>query len=542
MSALSYGLIISKLSVKNFATFDDQTINFVNGFNAIIGETGSGKSLVLDALQLILGGRADKKLIRKGHEFAVVESSFECSDSYIQKYFYELGYPFDEEITVKRVLYSSGKTKSFLNHQSCSLATLSDFAKRFIDLVGQFENQKLLASAYQLKLLDNFGLNQVLQQEYQSLYDKLIQKREALLLLKKSAKELAQKKDYLDFQISEFSKLEPSVEREEELLDKKRILQNLEENKSVIAEFNTLFDGDESNLGISTMLGRLENLLSSKLISEEDLNSFYNAKECITNLNYKINNSLDVDFDEQDFEDVIDELDQYSKLKRKYSVETKELSELYAKLIKEREELENIDQQIVDLKSHISKIEKQATKLAIELHERRCDQAKSLSKLLTKEVRKLRMIEATIKIELSKQQELNSTGMSQIHFQAETNPGEGYYHIKDIASGGELSRILLALRTVLSSKDSINIFLFDEIDSGIGGETATCVGKALNKVSLNSQVIAITHLAQIAKFADKLLYTYKSIKLFNDEKRTVSQIKEINDAKNSAELSQMAGL
>lgn len=540
MTQKHFGLIISQLSIKNFATFDDQVISFNTGFNAIVGETGSGKSLILDALQLALGQRADRKLIRKNCEFSIVETVFKCHDSIIRNYFNEIGYPFDEdEIIVKRIIYKNGKTKSFLNHQSCSLTTLSNFSKRFVDLVGQFENQKLLSPTYQIQLLDNFSINQIILNDYQVIYSELQETRDELEQKKLQAAELQQKQDYLDFQLNELNKLAPCLEREQELLQKKRLLQNLEENKQAVAEFNFIFDGDHNRPGLSEAITKLENIISDKLLAEEDINHFHNAKEILNDLNYKVNSHSEVDFDEEEFESVLEELDLYQKLKRKYSVDTQGLIEITQRFSEERANISTIELQLNDLENKITSLENEAYKLATELHNRRVSNASKLSKLLSKEIQSLRMKGATIKIELEKAQVLQKNGLSHIHFKAETNPGEGYYLIKEIASGGELSRILLALRTVLSSNDSISIFLFDEIDTGIGGETALSVGKSLQKVALNSQVIAITHLPQIANFAYKLVRVSKEIK----DARTISLVKEFVGQKSvSEEVTQMGAI
>ena len=538
-----FGLIISKLVLKNFATFDDQTIQFSRGFNAIIGETGSGKSLILDAIQLVLGQRADKKLIRKDCDFAIVESTFDCTDTTIKKYFNEIGFPFDQdEILIKRILYKNGKTKSFLNHQNCSLNILSSFSKRFVDLVGQFENQKLLSENYQLQLLDNFSINHALASQYQDAFFKLQTLRSDLQKQSQLSLERKQKKDYLEFQLNEFKKLNITTERELELLNKKRILQNLEENKSAISRINHLFDGDTNSPGLSTQVEQLGRLLSEKLLDKNDLGLFAQAQETLTELNYKINSSLEFDFDEEEFETVIDELDQYQKLKRKYGVETERLLEIQAEFQQELEDINNIDANLESITINIKKAQDQAQDLATKLHLKRQKNAISLSAHLTKEIQKLRMEGASIKISLLKTDQLYKNGSSQINFLAETNPGEGFYKIKEIASGGELSRILLALRTVLSSKDSISIFLFDEIDSGIGGETAVAVGKSLSSVSSNSQVIAITHLPQIANFSDKLVLVSKELTTVDDCSRTISIVREISGKELKKEVKTMANL
>ena len=540
---LNCGLWIQKLNLKNFATFDDQSIIFNEGFNTIVGETGSGKSLILDALQMILGHRADKKLIRRNCDYAIIEASFICHDELIKNYFLDIGFPFDEDqIVIKRIIDKSGKSKSYINFQICSLSNLSDFSKRFIDLVGQFENQKLLSEDYQLKLLDNFSTNQSLLKEYQELYDQIQIEEKSLSNLIKNLQESLQRKDYLDYQISEIEKLSPSTAREEELVRLKNKLQNLESNKQKIHFLSNLFDGDEDNQGVNTLLNLVEKNLTEEIINEDNYQKFLTSKETLLDLSYELNSQLDTEFDEEEFESVLDELDLYQKLKRKFGVNTEELVKTYEQFLQERTTLDNSSENIEKLKANIASLRKTAKAIAEKLHSSRVKFAKTLSKDLTKEINHLRMQGATIAINVKKINELNRNGLSAVLFTAETNPGEGFYKIKDIASGGELSRILLALRTLLSSKDSISVFLFDEIDTGIGGETALTVGNSLKKVASNSQVIAITHLPQIAKYSDHFIKVSKSIVDTGDGERTISLIEHLDESKLNNELSTMSGL
>ncbi len=543
MKQNTLGLNIKKLNLKNFATFDDQSVSFTTGFNAIVGETGSGKSLILDALQLILGHRADRKLIRKDCEFAIVEASFTCIDSDIKLYFDEIGYPFeDDEIIIKRVLYRTGKTKSFFNYQSCSLNNLVQFSQRYIDLVGQFENQKLLSEDYQILLIDNFANNYGLLREYRNTYQKLSVAVNELKEATQNNHERSQKIDYLEFQIAELDKLNPSIERENTLIAQKRHFQNFEENKKDVAFLNNIFEGSYESNGIITQLGAVSNVLSKGLLDANSLNAFKNAQEILHDINYKVNKTVDGEYDEQELENTLTELDSYQKLKRKFSVETEGLITLYQEFKKQLEDLKNIEDTISSLNANIQSLKKQSLDIANHIHDKRCKYSKLLATKLTTEVQQLNMVGATIKIDLTKKDELSANGITDIKFLAETNPGEGFYKVKDIASGGELSRILLSLRKVLSAKDSISIFLFDEIDTGIGGETALKVGNVLESVSLESQVIAITHLPQIAKYSEKLIIVSKDVIKNNAKTRTVSTIREISGDSLKNEVQQMSNL
>jgi DNA repair protein RecN (Recombination protein N) len=209
------GLFLKTITLRNFATFENQNINFHPKFNGIVGETGSGKSLILDAFQLLLGARSDKKLIRKDTECAVIEGVFKVSNQSIRKYFDQQGFPLDEnnEVVIKRVLYQNGKSKAFLNHMSCPVGVLTTFSKTFVDLVGQFENQKLGNPDYQLYLVDQFANNREKLEEYEKQfnhYQKTIQETQ---LLELKIKEKQQREDYLNFQLKELQDLSPSIER-----------------------------------------------------------------------------------------------------------------------------------------------------------------------------------------------------------------------------------------------------------------------------------------------------------------------------------------
>lgn len=527
----NFGLYLQEMTLKNFATFEDQRVSFSNQFNSIIGETGSGKSLILDAIQLILGHRADKKLIRFASDFSTIEATFHCSNPQIKEFFFDNGFPFDsDEVVIKRILYKSGKTKSYLNHQSCSLSMLSLFSSQFIDLVGQFENQKLLSEPYQLQLLDSYAkLNEPIL-EYSKVYNQILETEKKIKTLTESNQQAASRLDYINFQITELEKLNPTPEDEKELIQQKKKYQDFEVYKKNLFEINVLFNGEDHIKGLFTTLNRIETLLSDNIANPEQFSSFILAKDTLSDLNYSLNLTATQELDEEAFEEIIDKLDIYQKLKRKFNTTTEGLVTIYQDFITEKDQIKNLNQNLDELEKQLTEHKNLAFKLATQIHEKRVSGAKKLSKALTLSIHELKMEGATIKISLEKTPQLNKMGMSSINFNAETNQGEGFFKVKDIASGGELSRILLAVRKVLSSNDSISIFLFDEIDSGIGGETALSIGKSLQDVAKSSQVIAITHLPQIANFSQKLILVNKNTIDKKNVTRTVSQIQEVMGA------------
>lgn len=518
-------LYLKSLNLQNFATFENQEISFCTKFNAIIGETGSGKSLILDALQIIFGARADKKLIRKNAEFATIEAVFSSSDTKIKTYFNEIGHPFEgDEVVVKRVIFANESSKSYLNFQSCSASILTAFSKRFVDLVGQFENQKLLSEDYQLVLLDSFaGLNNDII-DYQNIYNQLTVLRKNFNDLLNEKNIRAQREDYIRFQIEELEKLSPSVEDENELLKKKDMILNSEKRTQTLGAISSAISDNDVNLLdlLKSCLNRAEK--NPGIVSEEVITKLYDVKSILEDVSYDLSKDLNANLDEENIEEIIDRVDFYSRLKRKFGGSTEEMIKTYAEFRAELNSFSQVDDKIALVSKKINDLELQCATFAEELHVVRINKAHALSLELTHKVRELKMNGASLKIVIHKAVTLGPKGFSRVDFIAETNPGEGFFKVKEIASGGELSRILLAIRQILSSNDTISVFLFDEIDTGIGGETAICIGKSLQSVSECSQVLAITHLPQIAAFATQLINVSKSTKVIDDQPRTISLI------------------
>ncbi|HXH31722.1 MAG TPA: AAA family ATPase [Bacteriovoracaceae bacterium] len=535
---------LKKLIIQNFATFKNQTIRFKPGFNAIVGETGSGKSLVIDALQLILGGRADKKVVRRETDYALIEAAFHCSDPKVKGHLETEGFPQEgQEIIIKRLIYKNGTTKTYINHLSCPVGFLSSFSKKYIDLVGQFENQKLLSETYQLQLLDNFAKHTGEVTAYQSVLKefKEIKKTHQELIQSKVLRE--QRLDYLNFQLQEIEKLDPSSQDEEDLLKKKNMMMNLEKTQKLCFQVKETFDGGEGNIGLLGQLNFLRSVFQKNPeLFTDQLELLVESEDKLQLLLDQVDRKLSLEAEPEELERVLDRLDSYQKLKKKFGGTAESVIHTQVEFLKEKNHLEGLDFDLETMESKLSSHQKDLQTRAGVLHQKRVAHAKKLGDELTKRVRLLKMTGATIKLEVQKSEELGDSGCSKAFFIAETNPGEGFFKIKDIASGGELSRVLLGLRQILSSYDSISIFLFDEIDTGIGGETANCIGKALAEVAIDGQVIAITHLPQIAQFAETLIIVSKDVHSEDKESRTESNVKEVTGKMILKEVKAMAQL
>jgi DNA repair protein RecN (Recombination protein N) len=535
---------LKNLQIQNFATFKNQTIKFRPGFNAIVGETGSGKSLVLDALQLILGGRADKKVVRRETDCSLIEAVFRCEDTEVKKFLEGEGYPIEgHDLIIKRLIYKNGTTKNYINHLTCTVNFLNLFSRRYIDLVGQFENQKLLSEAYQLHLLDHFSRNSNELTRYQILLKDYRQLMREQVELEQSKNLREQRLDYLTYQLQEIEKLNPSSQDEEDLLKKKVLMMNVEKTQKLGFQLKDIFEGGEGQTGINHQLRLLTSIFGKNAdLFQLQIDSLLSITDQLALLEQDVEKKLSFEFDPNELEGVLERLDFYQKLKKKFggSVESILLNQF--EFMKEKKQLEELEINLGMTSGKISSLKKQLSSQAEALHQKRIKAAKILGQELTKRVRLLKMQGATIRMEIEKMEDFSETGITRAFFMSETNLGEGYFKIKDIASGGELSRILLSVRQILSSFDSISIFLFDEIDTGIGGETANCIGKALAEVAAGGQVIAITHLPQIAQFAENLIIVNKEIQEIDKEKRTESSVKEIFGKMVMKEVKAMAQL
>ena len=520
---MSQGFRLETLNLNNFATFENQNINFNQGFNAIIGETGSGKSLIIDALQLLFGGRADKKVIRKDAQFSTVEAHFSTNDDLIREFFNELGFPFDTTIIIKRVIFRNGQNKNFLNYQQTNLSTLQSVFRKFIDLVGQFDNQKLLSEDYQLLLVDEFAGNFPILNEYRSIFNKVknIEREITTLQLKKQEKQ--QREDYLRFQLNDIHSLNPSVQDEEELIKLKDKLLCHERKITAINKSQHILSESDNNI-ISSLSSLYKELAEydEHLQNSEILKGISNSKLILEEVSYALAKE-DNNEKEHDLDQVMSRLDKYQKIKKRFQVDTKELCSIQDRLQQELFDLEQIDIQLESKLKDFDSYSTMAHELAIKLHHNRISAAAIISEKMTIAVQELNMEGSTLNVQLNQIETLTENGASQLTILAETNKGEGFFPLKDIASGGELSRFLLCFRQILSTNDSISIFIFDEIDTGIGGETALKIGKALHNVSINSQVLAITHLPQIASHAENLILVEK----FTEQDRTFSKVENI---------------
>lgn len=520
-------LELHTLSLQNFATFTNQEVSFTKGLNAIVGETGSGKSLLMEALALVLGERADKKVVRSGHEFAIIEARFHLQGYETSKFLDDLGHPADgDEVVIKRIIYAEGKSKNFLNLNQCSLQTLQIFTREFVDLVGQFENQRLLSSPYQLDLLDEYIGNEKLRKNYNEIFLKYNELKAHKQKLQEQEKSRLQQIDFLKFQISEIEELSPTTEDENRLVELKKGLLNSELREKTLSQIQDIFVGTSECPGLNMLSSQVCHLArkSNSILHDELQSKIQNLGYLISEIEHDVAVFQAQKIPEDDINTVVDKLDKYQKLKRKHGTVVEDIIKKMEEFKTELAQLELQEEEYGDIESELEKQKISLEKLAREMSLTRKNGVITLSKEITKNIQSLNMKGALVNIEIYELEDFNAQGKDGLRFLVQTNPGEGTHLLQDVASGGELSRILLCLRQLSSSSGKISIFLFDEVDTGIGGETALLLGQHLSDLSKKIQVLAITHLPQIAFNADSLIKVEKEISKEKNIQRTVSKV------------------
>ncbi len=534
------------LKIKNLAIIDEAEIEFKNGLNIISGETGAGKSIVIDAISLILGSRADMNLIRSGCEEATVECVFDIKKSpWMKKRLENLGFAFNsEELLIKRTISSNGKHRIYVNGEFATLTALQHLTEGLVELCGQHEHQSLTKPHRQLEMLDRYGELQKQAAEFEKLFSDTKTVRQQKENLERSEAERSKQIDFIKFQLDELKKADLQSEEDEKLSEEKKLLQSAKNRIEACEGIRTALECDESGAlqAIRTALNKVKNLTQLDETASEIRNYLNRGLAEIEEASLKVNRYLETaQGDPERLEQIQERLALIVHLKNKYGTTVSEIIETTQKLEMEFETLSHSDEHIKKLTQELIALEKELIALGKKLSTYRKKAGDALAKSVTSELKDLKMQDAKFSVELEAIAEVSqwtTSGSDRIQFMIQTNSGEPAKPLGKIASGGELSRLMLAMRRTLSDRGGIGVYLFDEIDSGIGGQTAFQVGKKLKSVSAHHQVICITHLPQVASFADMHLVVQKTA----SGKRTVTEIKDLKTIKDrKEELARMLG-
>ncbi len=546
--------MLQEIRITNFAIIENLAIEFHSGLNVLTGETGAGKSIILDALNLILGGRADTDTIRSGASTATVEACFTLDDPQTLAMIADLGIDVDNgEVIIKRIISSSEKNRTYLNNSNLTVAALSAIGDRLIDIHGQHDHQSLLHPETHVDLLDHYGRlmqNRAEFQEHYAAYQKTLQ---TLKQIQTHQGERLQRQDLLNFQIGEIDKAGLSVGEDDDLKNEKNKLNHAEKlHQSVQNALDTLADNDGSVL---ELLGRVDRELQGlpeidpalETQAQRGQTAYLEAQELAEELR---DYQKTIEFNPARLEEIEDRLAEINGLKRKYGNDIATILEYRETIGQELATLSLGEESIDALKEEIKIQQKALAGLAVELAKQREQAAEKLKKAVEKELRDLNMKHVQFSVRFvyetdaegfttykNKKTRTHANGIGEIEFLFSPNPGEDLRPLAKIASGGEISRVMLALKSILNEQDPVPVMVFDEVDSGISGSVAEKVGVKLKKIAEQKQILCITHLPQIAGMADSHYRVHKTV----SGKRTRSTIIELDYEHRVEEIARMSG-
>ena len=521
--------MITTLHIKNIGIIDDLSIDLNQGLNVLTGETGAGKTLIIDSIGIISGGRFSKEMIRKGE-----------NTSYIEICMYEPNSKeaIDGNIIVSRQIWANGRNMCKINGRMVTVNELKDFMKRYIEIHGQNDNQTLLESKTHLMYLDSFIGDKIIEIK-SKYYEKYQRFNEINIELKANygdEKERERKLDLLRYQISEIEEANLTENEEEILEEKRKIMLNSEKisnnlNKADEAIQNSSID----SLSIAIRaLEKIETIDKNyEKVSSNLKGIYYELQELARDIsNYK----EDIYFDEQERNKTEERLDLINSLKRKYGNTIKEILEYKKDIQEEIQHIENLEDYNKKLKSELEQIQNEMEEMSEQINKIRVKQAQKLSESINLELKDLEMKNAKINVKVEKQENFNKEGKDKVEFLISTNLGEDEKELIKIASGGEMSRIMLAIKKVLSDTDKTPVMIFDEIDTGISGNAANAVAEKLNLISKFHQVLCISHLPNIAAAAD---YNYFISKKITNE-RTNTNVKLLQEKEVIEEIARIS--
>ncbi|MBI4684071.1 MAG: DNA repair protein RecN [Nitrospirae bacterium] len=526
--------MLKELKIKNFAIIDDLTIRFKEGLNVLTGETGAGKSIIVDALGLALGERAQSDVIRTGREEASVEAFFEVSGHPLLEH---MGILSDDGVILRRNVSSAGKSRAYINDTMVNLQSLSEIGRSLVDMHGQHEHQSLLSSDNQRMLLDLYGRLQEEAAAVGILFNEVQSLKKELDELKANVKERSHRLDLLKFQVNEIDAASLNIGEETALEEERVILSNLNKLNSLTeTAYSTLYEAEGACVEkLSFVISRLREMSSIDPGVTETLSLLEQAMPMLEDASVSLRGYREkYDLDPQRLDAIEERLENLKKLGKKYGDTIKAILEYRDKADKEVLILGQADERTDLLEGQIRGKEDMLIQQTNQLSEKRKKTAVELGRAVQKILRELALEKAEFIIDL-KPSPLSSKGADTVEFLFSANPGEQPKALSRIASGGELSRVMLAIKNILADVDMIPVLIFDEVDAGIGGRTAESIGTKLKKLAKKHQVICITHLPQIASAADFHIMTEKIQK----KDRAYVKIKELSAEERKAEIARM---
>ncbi len=533
--------MLELLHIENIAVIRQADITFRPGFNALTGETGAGKSIVIDAISAILGQRAYRDAIRTGASRAFISAVFHGVPDY--PWFQENSVPVDEgEVLIQREIFADGRNACRVNGIPVTVSILRGLGQQLIQIHGQHDSAQLFDEANHLAMLDAFADHAPLMERYRNAYLEMDALRKRIRSLQMDEAEKARRVENLTFQIQEINRAELKVGEDQELEEKRKLMRSGEKLMNALNEAaGALYGGDDTD-GAVSLVSQAQHALGLVADVSESIDTAYNQ---VTELSYSVVDAAErvrdlrdsFDFSPGELEAVESRLDVIHRLRRKYGATCEDILNYQKKCKKELDEIQMADDTIAQLQTQFRVKAKAAKALAAELSESRHQAAKQFEVRLISELRQLDMPRVQFVCQLEPLKHLEESGGDSCRFMMSANIGEELRQMNRVASGGELARIMLAMKNVLSEKDHIPTMIFDEVDTGVSGRAAQKVAEKLHSVSQGKQVLVVTHLPQIAAMAD----THFLISKAEKDGRTYTSVTPLNLEGRKAEIARLIG-
>jgi len=531
--------MLKQLHISNYALIDELNVSFERGFNVITGETGAGKSILLDALGFALGDRADTNVLYDKDKKCVVEALFELDDENLKPLFEENDLDYGTECLFRRELNPQKKSRAFVNDTPVALQTMKEIGSLLVDIHSQHDSLLLTDANFQLRLLDDIAQNGSALTDYQTEYRNYNSLMRRLNDLKEMEMKNTAESDYLKFQLDELDKADLKEGEYSEIEQTLSVMENAEEIKTLLVTANGLMeDSDTSILGqfneLSSTLSRLKHLLPDTENLQERVD---NLKVELKDIAYDLHHKEDgTQFDESQLQNLQERYDLLSRLMMKHRInDFEELITLRDSLKAKVNAFENIDETIAQTEKAVHNSEKRLSSLAKTLHDKRCQAAQTFSESVEVLAQQLAMPFAKFQVCVENQNGFGNKGCDEIRFLFSANKGIAPNDLRHIASGGELSRLMLSIKSAVSSYNYIPTLIFDEIDTGVSGEVAAKIGGIMQQMGHSLQLISITHLPQVASQAEHHYFIYKD----NEGSRTQSHIRALNAEERVGEIAKM---
>lgn len=529
--------MLQSLYIKNFVLIKELDLNFGRGFSVITGETGAGKSILLGALSLVLGARSETKYISEGHDKCIIEATFEIGPYQLQSFFEENDLDYSDTCILRRELHRSGKTRQFLNDSPVSASVLKTLSSLFIDIHSQHENLLIKDSKFQLQVVDTFAQNQALLAKYQDVfgqYKQTTQQLEESIALSEKAQS---ESDYLQYQFDQLEKAHLKASELQELEAENEVLEHAHEIKSTLYQVESLLQNER---GVVSLLKEAESKLASIASYADEYNQWTNriaeAYIDLKDLASDINHAAErIEANPAQLQANQERLDTLYTLLQKHKVnQVEELIELRDKLQVQLQQWGNNDEKIAALRKQQTLLLQEVEKQAALLHEQRVEAANRISPLLEGLLHDLGMQQATVQVQVQGNQPLSLNGKDSIEFLYAPTKNSSLQAAGKIASGGEISRFMLCIKYLMADCSNLPTLIFDEIDTGISGETASLMGSMLQKMSNHAQIICITHLPQIAAMGKEHYFVRKT-----DTETTQTEVTQLTEDERITAIARM---